>query len=76
MVDLVGGDWNDEYWGPAGGFIYGCQGDFGVWQAKAKMFATLTRACCMNETGVFVLDQFRGSGKEWKFKMLEVRNSF
>lgn len=23
MVDLVGGDWNDDYWGDTGGFIYG-----------------------------------------------------
>jgi len=24
MEDLVGGDWNDDYWGESGGFIYGC----------------------------------------------------
>ena len=23
MEDLVGGDWNDDYWGESGGFIYG-----------------------------------------------------
>lgn len=23
MQALVGGDWNDDYWGEAGGFVYG-----------------------------------------------------
>jgi len=51
-----------------------CQGDFGlVDRPKAGSFVDLRRACCNNESGVFVLDQFRGSGKEWSFKVLEVR---
>jgi hypothetical protein len=32
----------------------------------------LHRACCNNETGVSVLDSFKGSGKKWEFRISEV----
>jgi hypothetical protein len=74
MTDLVGGDWNDDYWGESGGFIYGCQGDFGFNELPTSSFTQLARSnTTKGESGVFVLDQFQGSGKSWEFKILNVR---
>jgi len=73
MVDLVGGDWNDEYWGEAGGFIYGCQGDFGFDKlGSAENSLVQLKRTNTTESGVFVLEDFKGSGKPWEFRVVNV----
>ena len=69
LSDIVGGDWNDKLWGQ-GGFVRGCQDDFGFHEGRRGDVVTLKRATGMwNETGVHVIDEFEGSGKEWEFKI-------
>jgi hypothetical protein len=51
-----------------------CQGDFGLDDKPKKGdILELGRNDSVNDAGVFVLDQFKGSGKTWPFKILEVK---
>lgn len=74
LRNLVGGDWNDEFWG-SGGFIQGCSGDFGLKEAKKGDVVTLRRASGHNESGVHVLDAFEGSNTPYEFRVDRVCNS-
>jgi len=50
-----------------------CQGDFGLAEKPRKGdIIEIGRNESVNDAGVFVLDQFKGSGKKWPFKILEV----
>lgn len=72
LEDLLGGDWDDKFWGD-GGFIQGCQGDFGLQEGRNGELVFLSRATEDNaETGVHVLDEFPGSGEQWQFKLEQV----
>ena len=41
-------------------------------QPRRGSIIDISRSVSNNETGVFVIDQFPGSGKQWPFKVLEV----
>ena len=69
LTALIGGDWNDEFWGQ-GGFVQGCQGDFDFDEGRKGDVVTLTRAAgSLNETGVHVIDEFVGSGRGYDFEV-------
>mmetsp|Transcript_35770 Transcript_35770/g.42099 ORF Transcript_35770/g.42099 Transcript_35770/m.42099 type:complete len:129 (+) Transcript_35770:282-668(+) len=54
-------------------FYVSCQSDFGLDTQPTKGdFVNLARAVDGSESGVFVLDQFKGSGKNWEFRINEV----
>lgn len=51
-----------------------CQGDFGLEDKPSKgEILELGRNDSVHDAGVFVLDPFKGSGKTWPFKILEVK---